>query len=90
MNVNTGIISKDLTFFLIIYGTAVATTLFHEIIWLKVLIALLLLLSYLVYLKLIVSDQADQLENVEPLYVKRYFKVPENVPGYPAIGFGLF
>jgi cation:H+ antiporter len=80
MNVNTGIISKDLTFFLIIYGTAVGTTLFHEIIWLKILIALLLLLSYLLYLKLIVSDQADLLENVEPLYVKRYFKVSENVP----------
>ena len=91
MNVNTGIISKDLTFFLIIYGTAVGTTLFHEIIWLKILIALLLLLSYLVYLKLIVSDQADLLENVEPPYVKRYFKVPENVSWISLqLVFGLF
>jgi cation:H+ antiporter len=91
MNVDTGIISKDLTFFLIIYGTAVGTTLFHEIIWLKILIAILLLLSYLLYLKLIFSDQADLLENVETLYLKRYFKAPENVPWISIqLVFGLF
>jgi Ca2+/Na+ antiporter len=80
MTVDTGIISKDLTFFLIIYGTAVASTLVHEIIWLKTCIAILLSLSYLIYLKLIISDEGAQLENVEPLYVKRYLKLPENVP----------
>ncbi len=80
MNVDSGIISKDLTFFLIIYGTAVSSTLIHEIIWLKILIAILLLLSYSLYLKLIVSDEGTLLENVGPLYLKVYFKLPENVP----------
>jgi cation:H+ antiporter len=80
MNVDAQVIGKDLTFFLIIYGIAVGTTLIHEIVWLKILIALLLLLSYLLYLKLIVSHKGDLLENVAPLYLKRFFKVPENIP----------
>lgn len=90
MTVDTGIISKDLTFFLIIYGIAVASTLVHEIIWLKICIAILLLLSYMIYLKLIVSDQGDLLQNVEPLYLKRYLKTPENIPWISVqLAFGL-
>jgi cation:H+ antiporter len=78
-SVDSKIISKDLTFFLIIYGIAIATTFFHEIIWLKIAVALLLLVSYGVYLKLIVSSDSDQLENVEDLYLKKMFKLPENI-----------
>ena len=79
MDIDCRVICKDLTFFLIIYGTAVATSFFHQIIWLKIAIALLLLLSYFIYLKLIVSSEADQLENVEVLYLKKYAKLPENI-----------
>jgi cation:H+ antiporter len=79
MDIDSHVICKDLTFFLIIYGTAVATSFFHRIIWLKIGIAILLLLSYFIYLKLIVSSEADQLENVDVLYLKKYAKLPENV-----------
>ena len=78
MDVDCGIISKDLTFFLIIYGAAVATTLVHEIIWLKIGIACVLLVSYLIYLKIIVSSEGNLLEDVEDLYLKKFFKLPEN------------
>jgi cation:H+ antiporter len=80
MDVDCRVICKDLTFFLIIYGVAVATSFFHHIIWLKILIAVLLLLSYFIYLKLIISSEAAQLENVEDLYLKKYAKLPDTVP----------
>lgn len=78
MKVNCSIISKDLTFFLVIYGAAVATTLFHEIIWLKITVACCLLASYIVYFKLIVNSEGSLLEDVEDLYLKKFFKLPEN------------
>jgi cation:H+ antiporter len=78
MDVDCGIISKDLTFFLIIYGIAVATTLVHEIIWLKIVIACALLASYIFYFKLIVSSEGELLENVGDLYCKKFFRLPEN------------
>jgi cation:H+ antiporter len=79
MNVDCGIIGKDLTFFLIIYGVAVATTFVYQIIWLKIAIACALLASYMIYFKLIVSSEGEQLENVEDLYFKKCLKLPENM-----------
>jgi cation:H+ antiporter len=78
-NVDSKIICKDLAFFLLIYGIAIATTFFHEIIWLKTIIACMLLASYAFYLKLIVSSDADLLENVENLYLKKYLGMKENM-----------
>jgi cation:H+ antiporter len=77
MDVDYRIICKDLTFFLIIYGIAVATTIIHEIIWLKIVIALALLASYVIYFKLIVSGEGELLKNVEDLYFKKFFRLPE-------------
>jgi cation:H+ antiporter len=78
MNVDCKIIRKDLTFFLIIYGIAVATTLVYEIVWLKIVVACLLLASYVFYFKLIVSAEGELLENVEDLYLKKFLKAPES------------
>jgi cation:H+ antiporter len=77
MDVDCRIICKDLTFFLVIYGTAVAATLIYQIVWLKVVIACCLLVSYAIYFKLIVSSDSELLENVEDLYLKKLLKVPE-------------
>ena len=78
MDVDCRIICKDLTFFLIIYGIAVATTIIHEIIWLKIVIACCLLVSYIIYFKLIVCTDCDLLEDVQDLYFKKFFNLPEN------------
>jgi len=80
MNVDCRVICKDLTFFIIIYGAAVTTSFFYQIVWLKIIIAIVLLLSYSLYLKLIVSAQADLLENVDVLYLKKYAKLPDTIP----------
>lgn len=78
MNVSSTIMSKDLSFFLIIYGIAVLTSFVHEIIWLKVIIAILLFLSYAIYLKLVVSENAGMVENVDELYLKKHLRISEN------------
>ena len=78
MDVDCKIICKDLSFFLVIYGIAVATTLVHEIAWLKLVVACSLLISYGIYFKLIVSTDSDLLEDGEELYLKKYLRLPEN------------
>ena len=78
MNVDSCIISKDLLFFMAIYGIAIATTLVHEIQWLKTTIALGLIVSYAFYLKQIVSHAGEMLENVEPLFLTQYLRLSGN------------
>jgi cation:H+ antiporter len=79
MKIDCNVISKDLTFFLLIYGTAVAASFVHEIIWLKISIAVMLVLSYIIYFRLVVSSESDMLENVDRLYMNRFLKIPENM-----------
>ena len=76
MNVDSKVISKDLLFFIAIYGIAVATSLVHNIPWLKTTIAIGLILSYVVYLKQVVSHDGSMLENVDSLYLKKFFRLP--------------
>jgi cation:H+ antiporter len=55
-------------------------TFFHEIHFLKWAVALGLLGSYAVYLKMTVSDTCGEIEHVEPLYLSRFFRAPTTVP----------
>jgi cation:H+ antiporter len=80
MKVNSSIMSKDLLFFLIIYSIAITTSFFHQFIWLKICVGILLFLSYFIYLRLIINDNAEELENVETLYLTKYIRLPENIP----------
>jgi cation:H+ antiporter len=79
MKIDSSIMSKDLTFFLIIYGIAVSATFIHEIVWAKIAVAIALFLSYGVYLRLIITDNAEMVENVDQCYLEKFFKIPENV-----------
>ena len=79
MNINSGIMSKDLLFFLSIYTIAIATSFVHEILWLKIGIGVVLFFSYILYLKLIINDDAESMENADSLYLKKYFKISETV-----------
>jgi cation:H+ antiporter len=71
-------LSRDLTFFLVFYSVAVSTTFFHEMILVKAIVAIGLLLSYGIYLKWTVSHECDAVDNVEPLYFTRFFRLPQN------------
>jgi Ca2+/Na+ antiporter len=75
MNADVSVFSRDLTFFLVIYGIAVLTTVIHHLLVLKAIIAILLLLSYILYLKRSFSDECEQCEDLEPLYFTKVFKV---------------
>jgi cation:H+ antiporter len=76
MNANAGSISRDLIFFLIFYGIAVGSTIFHDQTALKVVCALVLLASYAVYLKWTVGAEVEGMEHVDDLFVSRYLHLP--------------
>jgi cation:H+ antiporter len=75
INANINVFSRDLSFFLVIYGIAVLTTIVHEFIILKAFIAIMLLLSYILYLKRSFSDEFEQCEDLDKLYIGNIFKV---------------
>jgi cation:H+ antiporter len=79
MHIDRTILSRDLLFFLIYYGIAVSATFYREIHPLKVIVALCLTASYAIYLKMTIHGQAAEIENVEPLYLSRFFKCKTTV-----------
>ena len=79
MDVDISIFSKDLTFFIVIYGIAVLTTFIHNHYLIRTAIAIILLLSYAYYLKVIMAEDAAAIGDVEPLYLTRFFKRPTNL-----------
>jgi cation:H+ antiporter len=78
MKIDSNIMSKDLLFFMIIYGAAIGTSFFNGIIWLKVTVAILLLLSYAIYLKMVIHSDSEMIEESEPLYISKYLKIEEH------------
>lgn len=79
MNIDIDVISRDLTFFIVIYGIAVLTTFVHTYFILKAIIAIVLLLSYVIYLKTTFSDDTEQVGNIDELYLARLFKFETNL-----------
>lgn len=75
MNADISVFSRDLLFFIVIYGIAVLTTFIHTFFILKTVIAIMLLLSYIVYLKRSFSDECLQCEDLDVLYFSKLFKV---------------
>jgi cation:H+ antiporter len=80
MNADTSCLVRDLTFFLIYYGIAVATTFLYEMIVLKTIIALCLLCSYPLYLKWTIDSKVDELESVDELHISRFLRLPSTLP----------
>ncbi|MDD5675880.1 MAG: hypothetical protein PHC61_17045 [Chitinivibrionales bacterium] len=77
MNADVAVIARDLTFFLIFYGIAVGASLLTNIPFAKAIIALVLLLSYGLYLKWTFGGKGEAVENVDVLYLSRFFKAPQ-------------
>lgn len=78
MKINSKIMGNDLLFFMLIYGTAIATSFVNGIIWLKISVAIILLLSYAIYLKMVIHSDSEMVEDSEPLYLSKFFKIDEN------------
>jgi cation:H+ antiporter len=80
MNANLKNLERDLTFFLIYYGLAIGTTFFHDIIALKVVIALGLLASYPIYLRWTIRSDCEGIESEDELYLSKFFRLPSTLP----------
>lgn len=78
MNADISFVRKDLIFFIIIYGIAVLTTFVHHHI-LRIAIAIVLMLSYFIYLKITIASDSGMNEEFEELYLSRFFRLPENL-----------
>ncbi|HNX00123.1 MAG TPA: sodium:calcium antiporter [Candidatus Cloacimonadota bacterium] len=79
MNTDLNAISRDLTFFVIIYGMAVLTTFVHQFQVLKAVIAIALLLSYGVYLKKTFSADSEDIEDLDKLFLGKIFNHEETL-----------
>lgn len=79
MNMDIPHLQKDLFFFVVIYGMAVLTT-FVQSHALRIVIAIALMLSYVIYLKMIISADCSANDCEEELYLSRIFRVPESIP----------
>jgi cation:H+ antiporter len=80
MTVDRGCISRDLLFFLCFYGLAVSVTFFHDITPLKWIVAIGLVLSYTLYLKMTIHADVPGIESDELLYCHRFLGLPVTMP----------
>ena len=79
MNVDVKVVSTDLSFFLVIYAIAVLTTFIRSFPVIKNVIAVLLLLSYILYVRRTMSADTDKLEVLNPLFFSKILRVKTNV-----------
>jgi len=79
MNADIKGISRDLFFFIIVYGIAVLATFLRGSIIARVIVAVVLLLSYALYLKLTFSHGGGSVEDPEELYFSIWFKVKNSM-----------
>lgn len=75
MTVDNKVFSRDLIFFICVYGIAVLTTFVSGSMAIKSVVAVILILSYVLYIKRSFSGECSQCEELEALYFTRVFKV---------------
>jgi len=81
MNVDLSVFERDLTYFIIVYGIAVATTFIHNHKVIRTIIALILFVAYLIYVKKTLADESEneETQELEELYFTKFLKLPNNL-----------
>lgn len=79
VNVDVAVLSRDLSFFIVIYGIAILSTFIHNYAQIKNLIAILLALSYIIYLNRTLRAKTRSLTELPPLYITKIIKQKDNV-----------
>jgi cation:H+ antiporter len=74
MLTDTRVIGRDLSFFLLLYGAAVLTTFAHGFYPLRVLVAIVLLLSYVWYVRRTILAEGAQHGELDPLHLARLLR----------------
>ncbi len=77
MTANVTVFRRDMTFFIITYGIAVATTFVRDIQPIKIGVGIFLLLAYAFYVKRSFSDSGEAIGDLGPLILGKPFKVKE-------------
>lgn len=76
---DAGVLKRDLSFFLVVYGVAVLVALVHETMWVKVTAAILLVLAYGWYVRKTLSSESAEMDECHPLYLSRFLKLGDGV-----------
>ncbi|MEI8242716.1 MAG: sodium:calcium antiporter [bacterium] len=74
MHTDTRVIGRDLSFFLFLYGAAVLTTFAHDFFPLRALVAVVLLLTYVWYVRRTILAEGDQHADMDPLHLARILR----------------
>ncbi|MEI6514962.1 MAG: sodium:calcium antiporter [bacterium] len=73
-------LSRDLTFFLVLYGIAILTSFVHDFPLVKTTLAIGLVLGYGVYIWMTIGSEGQAIEDVEILHFNKYLFLPETRP----------
>jgi len=79
MHIDPAVIIRDLSFFVCLYGAAILATFAYRWPFLKASIAILMLLSYVIYVKQTLTSDCKETDNLEPLFACRFLKIPLNM-----------
>ena len=79
MHTDTRVITRDLTFFLCLYGAAVLTTFVHDIFLIRLLVALALLCSYGWYVRQTIQAEGVQHGELDLLHLARLLRTGNHV-----------
>lgn len=76
MTVDVKVFKRDITFFIIVYGIAILTTLIRDYILFKNAVAVLLILAYIYYIKLTFSGSSDHSEGeIDEFLLEKFFNI---------------
>lgn len=75
VTVNQNVMKKDLSFFIAIYSLAIIAAFLPNLSMVRIVIAAILLLAYIWYIKSIANANCAHLEEPAPLYMMRWFKL---------------
>jgi len=76
---DTSTMERDLTFFLLVYGVAIATTFVRDIMIIRYAVAIGLVIAYGLYIKLTLGEKATESHEIDPLYFTKFFKLQPNM-----------
>ncbi|MEI6563860.1 MAG: sodium:calcium antiporter [bacterium] len=73
-------LTRDLSFFLGLYGVAILASFFHEHQAFKIAVGIGLVVGYLWYIRVTLTSDGHEIENVDLLHFNRYLGLPETLP----------
>ena len=80
MTIDRNVLSRDLSYFLVIYAVAVAVSFLPHALWLQLPAAAFLLAAYVKYLRRTIAGDSPQLQAPDELYMRKWLRLPARLP----------